>query len=176
MIDESTLLNPGVDLKKPLERQQFFDQYKLFVEAHQKLTERRKDLNNFYITINSIIISTLGVMSKGLVVPTNNLALTSVLLILGIGSIVSWLGVLRLYYTVNFKSYQMLQEFEKHFPARVFTAFYDDMAQVDHQKKKEKRKNNFLLNKEIFIPYCFLLAYILYAATDLYSFFSVVMK
>lgn len=176
MINESTLLNSGVDLKTPLQKQQFFDQYKLFVESHQKLTERRKDLSNFYITINSIIISTLGALSKGLITPTNNLGLTAILLALGIGSILSWLSVLHLYYTVNFKSYQMLQEFEKHLPTRVFTAFYDDMAQVDHNKERKKRKNNFLLNREVFIPYCFLVAYLLYTAADLYSFFNVVIK
>ena len=173
MAQDSSFLNPDIALSPEKEKQILCDQYKLFVDAFQKLTERRGNINNFYVAINSVIISTLAGLSEGSIFPTKNVTLSSILLIIGIGSIVSWIQIVRVYYTANFKSYQMIREFEKYLPARVFTVWYDDIAKNEPALPGKAQKNTFVLRREALVPYCFLFAYSLYVAIELMNYFHI---
>jgi hypothetical protein len=40
-----------------------FEQYKLFVESAEKVSDRRQNSNNFYLTLNSVLVSFTGYLS-----------------------------------------------------------------------------------------------------------------
>lgn len=38
-----------------------FEQYKLYVESAEKISDRRQNANNYFLTINTALISFLGI-------------------------------------------------------------------------------------------------------------------
>lgn len=152
----TSILNPNVSRDDKNNQQFFFEQYKMFVEGNNKLGDQRRNLNAFYLTANAIIISTVGT----LVDKTNptNLFLLSVLLFIGITTTLSWISAIHVYKKINDKNYAVILEFEQHFPAQVYTSFNKDISRLDPLSEGK----NFLVQREIIVPYAFFIGYVLY--------------
>lgn len=165
MTEYVSIINPKVDLKDHEQKKQLFEQYKMFLDAATKTISTRKDTNTLYITLNSVIISTVGAIGEGKIFPDKNLLFVATLMIIGIGSVLSWISVLSLYKTVEYENYCIIKELETYFPSSIYTRFNQWVA-------KENTTDNdkgFLVKKERLIPYSFLVGYTLFIISDLYK-------
>ena len=41
-------------------RSHYFEQYKMYIESAEKISDRRQNANNFFLTINTVLISVFG--------------------------------------------------------------------------------------------------------------------
>jgi hypothetical protein len=158
-----SVINPNVDLKDPEQKTQLFDQYKIFLDATKQTSAMRKDTNSFYITINSVVLSTVGAVGQGLIFPDKSLIFILTLMVIGIGSVISWVSVLTMYTGMEYESYIIIKELESHFPSSVSTRFNQWVAK-DNTPDNEKA---FIVKKERIIPYAFLIGYTIFLISDL---------
>lgn len=164
MTTYTSILNPKINLRDPGHLQFFFEQYKLFVDSYNKLSERRKDLNTFYVTVNTLIISILGALGEGKFFLQKTGALLSILTLLGIVIAFAWISAIHVYKIINNKNYATIVEFEQYFPALLYTSLNKDLERLDpHAEGK-----NFIVQREIIVPYAFLSAYLLYLMFNIY--------
>jgi hypothetical protein len=164
----TSVINQGADLKDPEQKKQLFEQYKIFLEAARQTNELRKDTNSFYITINSVIISTVGAVGQGMIFPNKSLIFIIALMVIGIGCVISWISVLTMYKGMEYESYVIIKEIESYFPSSISTKFNQLVA-------KENTSDNdkaFLVKKERIMPYAFLCGYTIFLISDLYNIYA----
>lgn len=164
----SSIINPNININDIEERRFLFEQYKLFVDGANKLADRRRDANTLYITINSLIISSMGTLAQGKVLPGNNSLLVGILLIIGVGSVMSWISIMSLYRTIDSENYAIIKEFESYFPSNVYTRFNQYVA----REKGPQGTKSFLVAREMIIPYSFLLGYTVFIAYEGYRIYK----
>lgn len=166
MTKYTSVINQKADLNDQKQLSLFFDQYKLFVENTViKMSERRMSLNTFYMSINTLIITSLGALGEGGLFAKKSTLLILILLVLGIASTISWVSAIHVHKTINNKNYTVIVEFEKYFPAQIYTSLNKDIARLDPLSEGK----NFVTQREAIVPYIFLIAYILYSFIDIYK-------
>lgn len=98
-----------------------FEQYKLYVESAEQVSNRRNLANTFFLTLHTLILGVLGFsFEKGpdlverwvIVFP-----LAAVLLLC-----IAWWMIVRSYRQLNAGKFQVIWEFEKRFPALPWTS------------------------------------------------------
>jgi hypothetical protein len=152
----TSIINPKVSLDNETHLRFFFDQYKIFIDGNSKLEEQRRNLNIFYLTANTLIISTLSSLVGK---PNFHIFfLMGLLLFGGITTTLSWVSAINVYKSINNKNYAVILEFEQYFPAQVYTSFNKDISRLDPLSKGR----NFMVQREIIVPYVFLIGYVIY--------------
>lgn len=159
----TSVINQSADLKDPEQKKQLFEQYKMFLDAARQTSGMRKDTNSFYITINSVILSTVGAIGQGMILPDKSLIFIVTLMVIGIGSLISWISVLTMYKGMEYESYVIIKELESHFPSSISTRFNQVVAK-DNTPDNDKA---FLVKKERITPYAFLIGYTIFLISDL---------
>jgi len=162
---ESRLLNMQIDMKIPTEKQVLFDQYKMLVESAQKTEERRKDVNNIFITINWIFFAAFSQMVHLNEVKAGSALMLGFLLIVAILISVHWLVLIDSFKRFNFINYSLIQFFENLMPTKVFSLRTDLLAELE---EGGANKGNVILEKETLIPKLFLALYTIYLGTIVY--------
>src|SRR5438128_339785 len=97
------------------------EQYKLFVEMTDKISERRQATNNFFVTLNSGIITALGIAfphSEGKITGDWYIFIS----VLGVLLCASWYHLIRSYRCLNEGRFEVIHEIEKLLPVRPYTA------------------------------------------------------
>jgi hypothetical protein len=97
------------------------EQYRIFVEMTDKISERRHSANNFFLTINSAIVAAFGIGIPHIKekVGDNWLVFVS---ILGVLLCVSWYHLIRSYRCLNEGRFRVIHEIEKLLPIRPYAA------------------------------------------------------
>jgi hypothetical protein len=161
----TSVINQNADLKDPEQKKLLFEQYKMFLDAAKQTNGMRKDTNSFYITINSVILSTVGAIGQGIIFPDKGLIFIIALMVIGLGCVISWISVLSMYTGMEYESYVIIKELESYFPSSISTKFNQLVA-------KENTPDNdkaFLVKKERIIPYAFLIGYTIFLISDLFK-------
>lgn len=96
-----------------------FEQYKLYVESTEKISDRRQNANNYFLTINTALISFLGLSFQIKILE----ALTwmkCLIAVLGLViSIIFWF-LLRSYRQLNTGKFKVIHEIEQKLPLALF--------------------------------------------------------
>ncbi len=144
------------------------EQYKLYVEMMDKVTERRGQTNTFYISLLSGLLALLSL----LVNKDNNLfsgdrnILLLILAILGIALCYVWHTNINSYKQLNSLKFKVINEIESHLP---FPCYYREWEILSEDKKNQYRR----LNKvEKFVPLILSLPYFLLLIFSIYSLFK----
>ncbi len=138
----------GSDYKKHL-----FEQYKLYVENIEKTSDRRQHANNYFITINTALISLIGLSFQ--VKFFENLAgVKSVLAFVGIIICVVFWFLLRSYKQLNTGKFAVVHEIEKHLPLALYKYEWEVLGEG-----KNKRKYYPFSHVELWIPVVFGIVY-----------------
>lgn len=125
------------------------EQYKLYVNTAEKVSDRRQSSNNYFLTINSVILTLLGY-----------LVTTSIefwyLLIAMVGIIISyfWLKTIKSYRQLNSGKFKVIHDIEKKLPVSLFK---DEWSYLGRGKTKQYIK---LTAVEKGVPIIFMLMYI----------------
>ncbi len=112
-----------------------FEQYKLFADTSEALVSRRQNVNSFYITSNTALmtIAATAFSLNGDLLP--KIMITMVLSIPGILLNLSWLRSLEAYGLINSSKMQILSILEKRLAASLYDAEWQVMSNKYNKKQ-----------------------------------------
>lgn len=118
-----------------IEPEKLFEQYKMFSDTSESLVSRRQNVNSFYITANTALITiaaTAFSLNSNLI---SQLIITVALSVPGILLNISWLKVLESYSLINSSKMKILGMLEKKLSASLFDAEWEAMSSKYNKKK-----------------------------------------
>ena len=127
-----------------------FEQYKLYVESAEKISERRVSANNYLLTVNSLLITLYGLLAaspyKGswaVLVPIAGLLVS-----------ITWCRIITSYRDLNTVKFKVIHELEQQLPAALYG--------YEWQKAEEGRGKVYqpLTHLERWVPIVFMFLYI----------------
>ena len=140
-------------------RQHLMEQYKLYVETTDRVSERRTSANNYLLTVNAFLVTLYGLASSF----GDNRAWHSVVPIAGILVCITWFVLIRSYRNLNTAKFKVIHELEEHLPAALFDREWDIAERGQGKAYKP------LTHIEPYVPLVFAALYIIlavYAATS----------
>jgi len=127
----------------------FFEQYKLYVESAEKISDRRQAVNNYFITINTALITLLGLSFQ--IKAFERIGIfRSLIAFVGIIICVIFWFLLRSYKQLNTGKFKVIHEIEHHLPL----ALYDYEWKILEEGKNRKVYYPFS-HIELLIPWVF---------------------
>ena len=130
----SALFPSGTDFTSE-GRSHLLEQYKLLVETSESLVSRRQAVNTFFLTLNSFLLSGIGLFVKdGLRGRVGGIGLLS-LSISGLILCVAWTRLVRSYRQLNSGKFAIINRIEQHLPAAMFQAEWQSLAEGKDNKK-----------------------------------------
>lgn len=130
-----------------------FEQYKLYIESAEKISERRVSANNYLLTVNAFLVTLYGLLAaspyKGgwaVLVP-----------VAGILVSLTWLRIITSYRDLNTVKFRVIHELEQEMPAALY--------HYEWHKAEEGRGSAYhpLTHLERWVPVIFMLLYVLLA-------------
>jgi hypothetical protein len=97
------------------------EQYKLYVQMADKISERRQTANTFFLTINTALVAMLGIAWR----PAERLVGPMWYLIVGVSGLVlcySWYRLVRSYRDLNSGKFRIVHAIEQLLPIRPYDA------------------------------------------------------
>lgn len=130
-------------------KEHLLEQYKLYVEMADRISQRRISINSFFITINSTIFTVLTFYK-------DKISDWGILIFL-IGIIVSfsWFYMVNSYKQLNSAKFQVIHEMEKTLPASLYAFEWSKLGEG-----KEKKKYWPISHIEKIIPIIFAIIYL----------------
>ena len=108
-----------------------FEQYKLYVEMMDKVSERRHQANSFFLTVNTVLIMALTSFISLSDKPTIQYSWMIFASIAGIVFCISWRRLIHSYRQLNRGKFKVIHLLETRLPARLFDAEWDALRHGD---------------------------------------------
>ncbi|RME59068.1 hypothetical protein D6779_05130 [Candidatus Parcubacteria bacterium] len=108
-----------------------FEQYKLYVEMMDKVSERRHQANSFFLTVNTVLIMALTSFISLSDKPTIQYSWMIFASTAGVIFCISWLRLIRSYRELNRGKFKVIHLLETRLPARLFDAEWDALRYGD---------------------------------------------
>ena len=140
-------------------KEHLFEQYKLYVESVEKTSDRRQHANNYFITINTALISLIG-LSFQIKIFENLSWIKSVLALVGIIICIVFWYLIRSYKQLNTGKFAVIHEVEKYLPLALYKYEWEILGEG-----KDNKKYYPFSHIELLIPWVF---GIIYALLGLY--------
>lgn len=115
-LDRSLFHWKGEELP-PTDRQVAFDQYKLFIDLTDRLSQRRQNASSFFVTVTTAVVGLLGYAKT----PRTYIVVSAAGLILCL----LWWQMIRSYRNLNRARFQIIYAMETLLPLRPYTAEWD---------------------------------------------------
>lgn len=136
-------------------KEHLFEQYKLYVESIEKTSDRRQHANNYFITINTALISLIG-LSFQIKVFENLSWIKFVLALVGIIICFIFWFLIRSYKQLNTGKFTVIHEIEKHLPLALYKYEWEILGEGEDYKKYYP-----FSHIELWIPVVFGIIYVL---------------
>jgi hypothetical protein len=128
------------------------EQYKLYLQMADKISDRRTTANTFFLTINTGLVSAIGIANY------SSLKISPALMIIvALAAMVlcySWQRILRSYRGLNSAKFTVIHEIEKHLPLRPYDAEWEAVGRGQDSKRYLP-----FTHVEIFVPWIFITIY-----------------
>lgn len=131
------------------------EQYKIFLQTSEDLISRRQNVNSFYISINSALVTAFSFVLALDMPPVYKLLISLVLVLVGVILSVSWIRILVSYGDLNSSKMKIISCIEKQLPASLYDAEWAALSD-----KLNKRKYVSFTNSEKNIPVLFIFVYV----------------
>ncbi|HOL87494.1 MAG TPA: hypothetical protein PLK32_09075 [Defluviitoga tunisiensis] len=131
-----------------------FEQYKLYVESIEKTSDRRQQANNYFLTINTALISLIGLSFQFKIFENVNW-IKALLAIVGIIICIVFWFLIRSYKQLNTGKFKVIHEIEKVLPLALYKYEWEILG-----KGEDKSKYYPFSHIELLIPWVFGLIYI----------------
>jgi hypothetical protein len=117
------------------QRSQLLELYKLFVQTSESLVQRRQSVNAFFITVNSLLLTGVGLFANtGLKANYGGAGLVALGMTGAIASI-AWARLVRSYRQLNTGKFRIINLLETQLPAAMFQAEWEALGEgKDHSK------------------------------------------
>jgi len=131
-----------------------FEQYKMYVESAEKISDRRQNANNFFLTLNTVLISVIGLSFQ--VKAFDNISWSRLLLsVLGVLICIIFWFLLRAYKQLNSGKFKVIHEIEELLPLAIYDYEWSILG-----KGKVKSKYYPFSHIELLIPWVFGIIYV----------------
>lgn len=140
-------------------KEHLFEQYKLYVESIEKTSDRRQHANNYFITINTALVSLIG-LSFQIKFFANLAFVKSILAFVGIIVCVVFWYLIRSYKQLNTGKFAVVHKIEEHLPLALYKYEWEVLGKGEDNKKYYP-----FSHIELIIPWAF---GIIYALIGLY--------
>lgn len=145
----STLLRVPADTYGDSYQAHLLEQYKLYLEMADRISQRRQSANSFFLSIHTGLLALLGIIiEKG--TPPYSLALVLLISVPALVLVFCWYRLVRSYKDINTAKFRVVHEMESHLP----TAPYDAEWKAVGEGKDKKLYLPFTLI-EVWIPWLF---------------------
>ena len=114
----TVLLKLSADEYGELHRAHLFEQYKLYVDSADRISQRRSSTNSFLLTVNASLVSLYALTTP--LKPAGAAAWHILVPIAGILVCLAWLSLVENYRNLNSVKFQVLHELEKQLPASLY--------------------------------------------------------
>ena len=131
------------------EQEHILEQYKIYIESAEKVSDRRSNANTIYLTLTTSIIGVIGyVKTKDF---DNNEYLVLGLSISAILICIYWVNLLENYRKLNSGKFKVIHKIEKLLPLNLFNVEWEKLGRGNDKKYYKK-----MSNVEKGIPFIFL--------------------
>lgn len=130
-----------------------FEQYKLYVESADKISERRVSANNYLLTVNAFLVTLYGLLAAS---PYKG-AWAVLMPFAGVLVSLTWYRIITSYRDLNTVKFKLIHELEREMPAALY--------HYEWQKAEEGRGKAYhpLTHLERWMPMVFLVLYLVLA-------------
>ncbi|EQD75623.1 small integral membrane protein [mine drainage metagenome] len=137
-----------------------FEQYKLYVESAEKISERRVAANNYLLTVNAFLVTLYGLVAAS----RFNTFCTILVPMAGFLVALTWHRVITSYRDLNTVKFKVIHELEQHMPAALY--------EYEWRKAEEGRGKAYhpLSHLERWVPIIFMALYALLATLSALGF------
>jgi hypothetical protein len=131
-----------------------FEQYKIYIDSIEKISDRRQHANNYFITINTALISLIGLFCQ-LKITENICLIKSLIAIVGVVICAIFWCLIRSYKQLNTAKFKVLHEIENKLPLALYQYEWVILGEG-------KNKNIYypFSHIELFIPWVFGILYV----------------
>lgn len=142
-------------MDKNEDKQTYFEQYKMFVDSAEKVSDKRMSANNYFLTVNTALISLTGLLitSKVSLFSFNVMKLVGVL---GLTICVIWFFIVLSYKQLNSGKFKMIHHIEKKLPLHLYA---DEWVELGEGKSLKKYIP--LSHIELVVPFVFFCLYLI---------------
>lgn len=130
-------------------KEHLFEQYKLFIESMEKTSDRRQHANNYFITINTALISLIG-LSFQINIFENVAWIKSAFALVGILICIIFWYLIRSYKQLNAGKFIVVHKIEEHLPLALYKYEWEVLG-----KGEDKSKYYPFSHIELWIPWIF---------------------
>lgn len=141
------------------------EQYKMYVESAEKVSDRRSNLNTFYLSLTTTIAGLIGYLKTNTI--ENSGYLTVGLSISSILICIYWINLLENYRKLNSGKFKVIHEIEKELPLSLYEYEWEKLGKGDDPRLYKK-----LSNVEKTIPFIFGLLFLLVIIIEVISIVS----
>lgn len=153
----------------------FLEQYKLYVDSIEKNTDRRGRVNTFFLTLQSAVLTAIGLIYSSaveneMVLEPKWVILFPLVLLLAISF--AWGKQMYQYRNLNKYKFKVLELMEKQLPAAMFVELEWGMFEETYTNRKHPKAARFfnrLLVSDYLLPVVFGLIYVVGAIIFLFS-------
>lgn len=130
-----------------------FEQYKLYIESIEKTSDRRQQANNYFLTINTALISLIGLSFQFKIFENVNW-IKALLAIVGIIICIVFWFLICSYKQLNTGKFKVIHEIEKFLPLSLYKYEWEILG-----RGEDKAKYYPFSHIELLIPWIFGLIY-----------------
>jgi len=128
-------------------KEHLLEQYKLYVELADRISDRRERTNRFYISLLSVLLALLSIIVGRGILSAFQTALFMTIGILGVGLCVLWNINIRSYRQLNSGKFKVIHEMERNLPFNCYDREWEIL-----KKGKEAKTYLQLTRVEQYVP------------------------
>jgi len=162
MSEHEKLFSVSENSYGPNYKAHLFEQYKLYIESVEKTSDRRQHANNYFITINTALISLIA-LSFQIKILDSLPWMKSVLALVGIIICTVFWYLIRSYKQLNTGKFAVIHEIEENLPLALYKYEWEILGEG-----KDRNKYYPFSHIEFWIPCVFGLIYFILAVIFIY--------
>jgi hypothetical protein len=140
-------------------------QYQLYVDSIEKISDRRQNANNYFLTINTVLFSVFSLMLKNNDCSSDVFLLELIFPIIGIIFCVIFWYLIRAYKQLNAGKFEILHKIEEKLPISIYKSEWLILGEG-----KNKKLYYPFSHIELFIPWVFGFMYAIIAIFSLINY------
>lgn len=139
---------------KEIDTNILLEQYKLFLQTSEDLVNRRQNVNSFYLSLSSALVTVMGILFAMDFQKISELFIGIAFCIIGVILSISWAKLLSNYGNLNSSKMKIISYIEKRLPLSLFDTEWAILA-----NKLNKRRYKSFTESERLIPRLFMYVY-----------------
>jgi hypothetical protein len=147
------LFNDNLPFEKGQERELILEQYILYVETMDKVSERRHSANSFFLSVNTLLVSALATLISLTKQSNIQYGWLIIAAMAGIFFCWTWYRLIRSYRQLNHAKFMIIHLIETRLPVRLFDAEWDALNHGDGTIYKT------FSSTEKLVPFVFIIVY-----------------